>query len=444
MPRKKASTSSSSESVGASLPPGKLNDHWVVGKALGSGAFSTVYEATLASESDDGEWALKVSPYVEEIISGGKRKRVSKKALQKANAGATLLFWEYNVYRAYLRGVVGVPSHPKGKAWYGKTNGFAHLAVERMHGGTLTSRCNSGGASPDAVCKVAAQLLETLQGIHSNGILFRDVKTDNFMLKNSDGSGRVYCLDFGAAVKYLDRTGKRRTEGTGVEGTPLFMGLRVHENSPPSPVDDLESLAYMLVWMLKGSLPWEGAKSINDVVKGKEAAIENPEKLYDGVDDSDGLRAVNEFMSAVIDMDADSTPDYERCISIFKSALPGKRSKSAPLLEASDWGSGSHGKKKKTAKAKAKKTSASPKKAKASRGRAKAKTKAKQKAATTTTTTTIKRSARTSSSSTTTKPVRSSRRLASKRAAATRVSRSPSPSRSKSPKRSRGAKKRKR
>ena len=322
MPRRKgaaaaSSSSTTSAAVPAGLPKGTetLGIYWDVGEKLGAGAFSTVYAASRRDINDE-DWVLKVSTYTEPTQSSKKSSK-QRKALLAANAGANLLFWEYNVYRAYLTGVKGVPAHPKDRSWYGKSDGFAYLALERLYGGTLTSRCASHGVAAATVCKVGAQLIETLEGIHRNGLLFRDVKPDNFMLKNEDGSGRVYCLDFGAAVKYTDRDGDRKKEGTGVEGTPNFMALRVHANSPPAPADDLESLAYMLIWMLKGSLPWEGAGSMQGVVKGKEEAIMDPSVLYEGVSDSDELMAIIEYMNMVIDMDADETPDYKACKEVF-------------------------------------------------------------------------------------------------------------------------------
>ena len=362
---------------------------------------------------NDEDWVLKVSTYTEPTQSSKKSSK-QRKALLAANAGANLLFWEYNVYRAYLTGVKGVPAHPKDRSWYGKSDGFVYLALERLYGGTLTSRCVSHGVAAATVCKVGAQLIETLEGIHRNGLLFRDVKPDNFMLKNEDGSGRVYCLDFGAAVKYTDRDGDRKKEGSGVEGTPNFMALRVHANSPPAPADDLESLAYMLIWMLKGSLPWEGAGSMQGVVKGKEEAIMDPSVLYEGVSDSDELMAIIEYMNMVIDMDADETPDYKACKEVFT------RVTSKTSLHASDWSTRSSKKQRRTTAKKTKPAQSSKKKI---RNAKKAASPSKAKVVATKTRTARTRSA--GKSAAIRAPTRSSRRIAAKRASEESRSKSP-------------------
>jgi len=61
------------------------------------------------------------------------------------------------------------------------------------------------------------------------------------------------------------------TPGQGEAGTPKFMARHVHRGSAPAARDDVESLAYLLVWMVLGELPWERASDIAAVRQAKEA-----------------------------------------------------------------------------------------------------------------------------------------------------------------------------
>ena len=121
--------------------------------------------------------------------------------------------------------------------------------------------------------------LDRIEYIHSRGLVHRDIKPANFVMSSRHpAESCVNVIDFGLAKKYRDPlTGEhiayRQDDHHGV-GTSLFASIHTHDGvgarflssfprphltHPPTEAsrrDDLESLTYMLLYFLRGSLPW--------------------------------------------------------------------------------------------------------------------------------------------------------------------------------------------
>ena len=108
------------------------------------------------------------------------------------------------------------------------------------------------------VCLIGNQILDRLEWIHSNNIIYRDIKPENFLIGINDPD-IIYIIDFGLCKKYRSsKTGKHilpKTIGT-MSGTLKYASLNVLNGKELSRRDDLISLGYMLIYLLKRNLPW--------------------------------------------------------------------------------------------------------------------------------------------------------------------------------------------
>jgi len=112
------------------------------------------------------------------------------------------------------------------------------------------------------VLQLADQILERINDMHYNHLVHRDVKPANFVM--GLGNQTVFSIDFGLSSRYRHPRTLQHIpyrEGRSLTGTPRFASINNHLGLEQSRRDDLESVGYVLIYFLKGSLPWQGLKA---------------------------------------------------------------------------------------------------------------------------------------------------------------------------------------
>ncbi|XP_040377578.1 casein kinase 1-like protein HD16 [Oryza brachyantha] len=273
-----------------------------VDKKLGKGGFGQVYvgRRMLANGPGAAEVALKFEH------------RTSK----GCNHGPP---YEWQVYNT-LGGIHGVPRvHYKGR------QGEYYVMVMDMLGPSLWDvwNNNSHTMSVEMVACIAIEAISILEKMHSKGYVHGDVKPENFLLGpiGTPEEKRLFLVDLGLATKWKDSSTGQHVEYDQrpdvFRGTVRYASVHAHLGRIGSRRDDLESLAYTLVFLLRGRLPWQGYQGENKgflVCKKKMAT--SPESLCCFCP-----QPFREFVEYVVNLKFDEEPNYAKCISLFDTVV---------------------------------------------------------------------------------------------------------------------------
>ncbi|XP_052627825.1 casein kinase 1-like protein 9 [Lactuca sativa] len=221
-----------------------VGEKFKLGRKIGKGAFCEVYAGVILESGE--EVAIKLEPVTTEHPQ---------------------LYHESEIYKR-LQGGVGIPS----LKWFGVERGHNIMVIDLLGPNLqeLLHRCG-GKFSLKTVLMLADQLIEAVEFMHDKGVVHRDIKTENLLMGVGSNVCQVYLTDFGLANVVLDPETDEHIE---YRIKKLEQGRR----------NDMESLAYVLVYFLKGSLPWQGLSAgsneeeINGDVMRKKFAIK-PEEL---------------------------------------------------------------------------------------------------------------------------------------------------------------------
>jgi hypothetical protein len=132
---------------------------------------------------------------------------------------------------------------------HGNLEGQLHLAMQYVAGGDLSELVHRDGPlPPHSALLVFCQILEALGDAHTRGIVHRDVKPSNVLLRPGGGEPFAYLCDFGIA----QTAEGGQTQPGMVAGSWAFMSPERHAGAPASPRSDLYSAACVLWAMLTG------------------------------------------------------------------------------------------------------------------------------------------------------------------------------------------------
>jgi len=166
--------------------------------------------------------------------------------------------------------VVGIPR----VFWYG-SEGSYNIMVMELLGPSLESlfkKCNRK-FSLKTVLMLADQMIQRIEFSHKRNFVHRDIKPDNFLMGKKTSSSTsssnnssslssentVYLIDFGLSKMYMaDKGHIPLRKDKHLTGTARYASLNNHKGYEQSRRDDLESLGYVLLYFLKGTLPWQG------------------------------------------------------------------------------------------------------------------------------------------------------------------------------------------
>ncbi|KAH7825573.1 putative casein kinase I-like [Monocercomonoides exilis] len=229
--------------------------------------------------------------------------------VEKIKQAQPQLFYETKLYRL-LQGGEGIPN----VYWYGVESDCNVMVMDYL-GPSLEDLFHlcERHFSLKTTCLIGDQLISRIEYLHSKNFLHRDIKPENFLIGRGKSSHIIYMIDLGLAKRYRDTRTRQHIpyrETKGITGTIRYASVNAHIGIEQSRRDDLESVVYMLLYFLKGKLPWMGIKAKTHQQKYTKIA---DLKMGTPIDDlcSDTPKEIAMLLRYIRVLHFESKPDYE-------------------------------------------------------------------------------------------------------------------------------------
>ena len=120
----------------------------------------------------------------------------------------------------------------------------------------LPNVCNRN-FSLKTVLMLADQMLTRIEYIHNRNFIHRDINPENFLIGINKGSHKIYIIDFALAKRFIRKEVHIGCGRANLIGTARYASINNHLGITQGRRDDLEGLGYVLLYFLRGSLPWQ-------------------------------------------------------------------------------------------------------------------------------------------------------------------------------------------
>ena len=269
---------------------------YLIQKKIGRGSFGTVYQGI--------------------IVSTNQKIAVKLEKRKKDDTGLL----ETEACRLYLMQGEGIPKI----ICYGN-NQTHNILVQELLGNSLEElfNLNKRKFTLKTVCSIGIEMIKRIRFVHSKNHLHRDIKPDNFMTGLDKSDDKIYLIDFGLAKKYYSSSKKQHIKfkmGKNLIGTARYCGRNAHRGYEQGRRDDIESIGYVLMYFLNGSLPWQGLK----VLKHEDHFEKIAEKKYNTSFEELTNGHPEEFLLYFKHCDSlnfEDEPNYDYLLNLFETMI---------------------------------------------------------------------------------------------------------------------------
>ena len=206
---------------------------------------------------------------------------------------------------------------------YGSSGDFNILVMQLLGKNLQTLLSKKKYFSIKTVCILAFQMISVLEHIHKNNIIHRDIKPENFLMGIGENCIFLYLIDFGLSKSFNINSVTHYSpnkEGKKLTGTPRYASINALRALEQSKRDDLESLGYVLVYLLKGSLPWQDVTGKNRTERLKKILVQKIETS--STDLCSGLpNEFEQYMDYCKDLEFEEEPNYNMLKNLFLQVL---------------------------------------------------------------------------------------------------------------------------
>jgi serine/threonine protein kinase len=266
-----------------------INKKYKIINKIGEGSFGLIYKGQNIRTNE--YVAIKIEPIENEL---------------------KLLKNESIIYQ-YLNNNEGIPN----VKWFGKDNVNYYMVINLLGHSLQTIKNKYNNFSLKFVLQIGIKIINILKTIHSNGLVHRDIKPDNFLFGLNKESNLIYIIDFGFCKPYIkDEKHILQKQTKNLIGSYTYATINAHNFIELSRRDDLESLGYLLLYLYFGSLPWQSIllseENSNDKIKYLKMQI---------IENNNLPRVLINYMKYMRKLSFEEKPNYELIIDTFKSEI---------------------------------------------------------------------------------------------------------------------------
>ena len=276
----------------------RVGGRYRLGKKIGTGAFGEIFEGT--DIFDNSSVAIK---------------------LEHNSVKYPQLLFEAKLLKS-IPGT-GIPI----MHWFGIAGEYNAMVMDLL-GQNLEDLYNycAKNFTLKTILMIIIQMIERLKHVHDNHYIHRDIKPENFLIGKDTTAKTIYLLDFGLAKRYRDEYTHIHIplkENRNLTGTARYASCNAHNGLEQSRRDDMESIAYVILYFFRKKLPWQGLKCKDK--NEKHAKIKEikmsmtPEKLFEGIP-----KEFADYLTLVKKLGFEDEPAYKSYIQMFNKLFKAK------------------------------------------------------------------------------------------------------------------------
>ena len=276
----------------------RVGGRYRLGKKIGTGAFGEIFEGT--DIFDSSSVAIK---------------------LEHNSVKYPQLLFEAKLLKS-IPGT-GIPV----MHWFGIAGEYNAMVMDLLEQNLedLYNYC-AKNFSLKTILMITIQMIERLKHVHDNHYIHRDIKPENFLIGKDTTAKTIYLLDFGLAKRYRDEYTHIHIplkENRNLTGTARYASCNAHNGLEQSRRDDMESIAYVILYFFRKKLPWQGLKCKDK--NEKHAKIKEikmsmtPEKLFEGLP-----KEFADYLTMVKKLGFEDEPTYKNYIQMFTRLFKAK------------------------------------------------------------------------------------------------------------------------
>ncbi|KAL0030347.1 hypothetical protein WJX77_011206 [Trebouxia sp. C0004] len=216
-----------------------LKEKYIIGKVIGAGSFGVVREAV--HKRTNLHYACKTIPKLP------KKGRGTPRYLLKIQTEVdAMLQLGPSLDAVYLQDVF-------------EDDVSVHLVMELCTGGGILDKIKQHSYTERRISQIMRSIIRFISQCHAKGIIYRDIKPDNFLFLNKEENSPIRATDFGLSIRHWPDEGQLKSRS----GTPVYMAPEVILQGYDAQAD-MWSVGMLMYQLLTGTFPfWDSVANVS-------------------------------------------------------------------------------------------------------------------------------------------------------------------------------------